>query len=43
MVHQWQDENGHPLDHGRGFRAKARAVGIVPAAKRGVARGVIRD
>lgn len=36
MVHQWQDETGHPLDHGPGFRAKAREVGIAPAAKRGV-------
>ena len=35
MVHQWQDETGAPLDHGSGFRAKAREVGIAPAAKRG--------
>ncbi len=39
MVHQWQDENGHVLDHGRQFRAKAREVGIVAAAKRGFAEG----
>lgn len=32
MVHQWQAEAGHPLDHGRIFREKARAVGIVPRA-----------
>ena len=32
MVHQWQCENGMPLDHGRAFRQKARAVGIPPAA-----------
>jgi hypothetical protein len=38
MVHQWQDENGHPLDHGRLFRAKAREVGIQAAAKREVTR-----
>ena len=38
MVHQWQDETGKPLDHGRGFRAKARAVGIEAAAKRAVVR-----
>jgi hypothetical protein len=38
MVHQWQDETGLPLDHGPRFRAKAREVGIVPAAKRGVTR-----
>ncbi len=34
MVHQWQDETGRPVDHGRGFRAKCRAVGIEPAATR---------
>lgn len=34
MVHQWQDENGLPIDHGRRFRAKAREVGIEAAAKR---------
>ena len=28
MVHQWQDETGRPIDHGRAFRAKAREVGI---------------
>jgi hypothetical protein len=38
MVHQWQDETGHPLDHGRTFRAKAREVGIQAAAKREVTR-----
>ncbi len=32
MVHQWQCENGLPLDHGPVFRRKAREVGIVPAA-----------
>ena len=32
MVHQWQAEQGHPLDHGREFRRKAREVGIVPRA-----------
>ena len=36
MVHQWQDESGHPVDHGRGFRGKARAVGVLPAARRAV-------
>lgn len=36
MVHQWQDENGHQLDHGRLFRAKAREVGITGAARRAV-------
>ena len=34
MVHQWQVETGQPLDHGRGFRKKARAVGIQPRARR---------
>ncbi|HJP55510.1 MAG TPA: SprT-like domain-containing protein [Gemmatimonadales bacterium] len=35
MVHQWQAEEGLPLDHGRSFRRKAREVGIVPRAVRG--------
>jgi hypothetical protein len=34
MVHQWQDETGKPVDHGRHFRAKARAVGALPRARR---------
>jgi hypothetical protein len=37
MVHQWQDERGLAIDHGRQFRAKARAVGISPYARRTVA------
>ena len=36
MVHQWQHETGAPLDHGAGFRKKAREVGITPAARRDV-------
>jgi len=36
MVHQWQDETGHPIDHGRLFRAKARDVGVAPSARRTV-------
>jgi hypothetical protein len=36
MVHQWQDESGLPVDHGPAFRAKARAVGVTPAARRAV-------
>lgn len=36
MVHQWQAEAGHALDHGRHFRARAHAVGIVPRAVRRV-------
>ncbi|MEO7821999.1 MAG: SprT-like domain-containing protein [Gemmatimonadaceae bacterium] len=37
MVHQWQDEQGIPVDHGGTFRAKARSVGITPLACRAVA------
>jgi SprT-like family len=36
MVHQWQAENGFPVDHRAGFRRKAREVGVLAAAKRGV-------
>lgn len=36
MVHQWQDETGLPIDHGRGFRRKCREVGISPSATRDV-------
>ena len=36
MVHQWQDERGGPVDHGRAFRAKAREVGVLAAARRPV-------
>ena len=36
MVHQWQDEAGHTIDHGATFRAKAREVGITPFARRTV-------
>lgn len=36
MVHQWQHETGAPVDHGPGFRKKAREVGIAPAARRDV-------
>ena len=34
MVHQWQDESGHTIDHGATFRAKAREIGIAPYARR---------
>jgi hypothetical protein len=37
MVHQWQDENGLPIDHGQHFRRKAREVGISARATRRVA------
>ena len=36
MVHQWQDEAGHAIDHGASFRQKAREVGITPSARRHV-------
>lgn len=38
MVHQWQDESGHPIDHGATFRRRAREVGITPSARRAVTR-----
>jgi hypothetical protein len=38
MVHQWQAENGHVVDHGAGFRKKAREVGIAPSARRHLGR-----
>jgi hypothetical protein len=34
MVHQWQAEHGHAIDHGRSFRRKACQVGIAPCARR---------
>jgi hypothetical protein len=36
MVHQWQDETGRAIDHGRAFRHKAREVGITASARRPV-------
>jgi predicted SprT family Zn-dependent metalloprotease len=38
MVHQWQAETGRSIDHGPTFREKAREVGVLPAARRAVAR-----
>src|SRR6185295_2712468 len=38
MVHQWQAETGQSIDHGHTFREKAREVGVLPAARRAVAR-----
>jgi hypothetical protein len=32
MVHQWQAENGLPVDHGAVFRRKAQEVGV-PAGR----------
>lgn len=37
MVHQWQDESGQVIDHGREFRRMARVVGVAPQATRRVA------
>lgn len=34
MVHQWQAEHGHEIDHGASFRMKAIQVGIAPHARR---------
>ena len=34
MVHQWQAENGMPIDHGPQFLRKAREVGVEPTARR---------
>jgi hypothetical protein len=34
MVHQWQHEQGFPVDHGARFRRKARELGIDPFATR---------
>jgi len=42
MVHQWQAENGMPIDHGREFRRKAREVGVEPTARRVVLRDDVR-
>jgi hypothetical protein len=42
MVHQWQAENGMPIDHGREFRRKAREVGVAPTARRVVVREEVR-
>jgi hypothetical protein len=39
MIHQWQAETGLRVDHGATFRARARMVGVLPRAKRGVSRG----
>jgi hypothetical protein len=41
MVHQWQDETGRPIDHGRGFRVKAKEVGITPGARRAPGRPTV--
>jgi len=34
MVHQWQAENGFPVDHGPTFRNKAQEIGVLPRSKR---------
>jgi hypothetical protein len=38
MVHLWQCSDGHAVDHGPQFRAKAREVGVSAAARRWVGR-----
>jgi hypothetical protein len=43
MIHQWQEESGLPVDHGARFRARARAVGAVPRARRPVSAGESRE
>jgi hypothetical protein len=43
MVHQWQDETGHTIDHGPQFRAKAREVGVAPCARRTLSRSPQRS
>jgi hypothetical protein len=43
MVHQWQAEGGLPLDHGRAFRDKARALGIEPRARRSMVDFGVRE
>lgn len=36
MVHLWQHENGHEVDHGPLFRRKAEELGVVASARRRV-------
>ncbi len=36
MVHLWQHQNGHAVDHGPAFRRKAAEVGVVGSARRTV-------
>ena len=43
MVHLWQHVQGHPVDHGPAFRAKAREVGVEPAARRSVRRPAVQS
>ena len=42
MIHQWQEESGLEIDHGPVFRAKAREIGVTPAARRLVGEGTKR-
>jgi SprT-like family len=39
MVHQWQAENGLPVNHGAGFRRKAAEVGVQATPTRRVTLG----
>jgi len=43
MVHQWQAESAMPVDHGREFRRKAKAVGIEPRAMKREQGAVSRE
>ena len=38
MVHLWQHASGQEVDHGPRFRAKARALGVAPSARRVASR-----
>lgn len=38
MIHQWQAESGHKVDHGASFRRKAREIGVAPVARRAIER-----
>jgi hypothetical protein len=33
MIHQWQAESGHAVDHGNSFKRKAAEIGIEPHAQ----------
>lgn len=42
MVHLWQYVNRYPVDHGPIFRSKARAVGVIPSARRSLKTSISR-
>jgi len=43
MIHLWQHQNGHTVDHGPTFRRKAEQVGIAGSARRSVRARASRD